>query len=116
MWPHCSSWTKVAARDDGQGCYEHTFEARLKEDRRKSAEPRPSTKLAQMYPKEKPYQAEQGEWLGLSDDLDPLIADNSILTDHENGVLVWSNRTIEKLKQSNIVSTLEDKQEIYGAG
>jgi hypothetical protein len=63
-----------------------------------------------MYPKEKPYRAEQGEWLGLSDNLDLLIADNSILTDHENGVLVWSNRTIEKLKQSNIVGTLEDKQ------
>ena len=62
------------ARDDGRGCYEHTFEARLKEDRRKSAEPRPSTKLAQMYPKEKPYQAEQGGWLSLFNDLDSLMA------------------------------------------
>jgi hypothetical protein len=66
-----------------------------------------STKLARMYLKEKPYQAEQGGWLGLFDDLDPLIglafnpnADNSILTDRENGVLVWSDRTIEKPKQA----------------
>jgi hypothetical protein len=71
-----------------------------------------------MNPKEKPYQAEQGGWLGLFDDLDPLIdlafkpnADkNSILTDGENGFFVWSDCTIEKLKQSNIAGTLEDKQ------
>jgi hypothetical protein len=67
--------------------------------------------------KEKPYQAEQGGWIGLFDNLDPLIglafnlnADNSILTDHKNGVLVWNDHTIEKLKQSNITGTLEDKQ------
>jgi hypothetical protein len=85
-----------------------SFEASLKEDRRK---------LARMYPKEKPYQAEQGGWIGLFDNLDPLIglafnlnADNSILTDHKNGVLVWNDHTIEKLKQSNITGTLEDKQ------
>jgi hypothetical protein len=43
----------------------------------------------------------------LFDDVDPLIglafnpnADNSILTDRENGVLVWSDRTIEKPKQA----------------
>ncbi len=45
------------------------FKAILKEDRKKSAELPPSTKLARMYPKEKPYQAEQGGWLGLFDDL-----------------------------------------------
>ena len=86
-----------------------SFQARLKEDRRESSEPQPSTKLARMYPEEKPYQAEQGGWLSLFDNLDPLIGlafnpndDDSILTDHKNGVLVSSGHTIEKLKQSNM--------------
>ena len=96
-----------------------SFEQRWKEDLRNAKAKTPSSAFAQLYPSKKPTNAEKGGWDGVfASDLrmhiglgiDTAGGENACLIRREDGIFVWSERTMRKLEESNSPGTLETKQ------
>ena len=94
-----------------------SFEQRYEDDGKNSRNPNSTSNLSKLYPSTKPIMPEEGGYCGIFDDLILCIgiginpaANNDCLTRRDNGLFVWTDRTMIKLGESTEGNNIKEKQ------
>ena len=92
-----------------------SFEQRYEDDGKNSRNPNSTSNLSKLYPSTKPIMPEEGGYCGIFDDLNLCIgidptANNDCLTRRDNGLFVWTDRTMIKLGESTEGNNIKEKQ------
>ena len=111
------------AATSASGTNEKTFEWKYDKDLKQSKNPESANALSKWYPFKTPSLRTEGGFYGTFEDLELCIGigfdptkDNACLTREEGGLFVWSEATLNRLKESKAADDLETKKRILVCG